>query len=243
MRVAAVVTAGVLALAGCGGDEDSGGGAGDGAGTVNTFEDKTAAQVLGEAKKAAQGAKSVHMTGDLSEGSSSFKIDMLLSDDQGGQGSITIDGDEMALRQVGDVIYVKGSKEVWASMVPGAAKVADDLDGAWVRIKAGDDAASRFADITSMDQAFDGLLRESGKTLSKVKGKDVAGTPTIGLLDKGETAEDAATMYIATRGPAYPLLVEPNTGNGKISFSEWDKDVKVEAPSGKTVDLAKVLKP
>jgi hypothetical protein len=76
-----------------------------------------------------------------------------------------------------------------------------------------------------------------------VKGKDVAGTPTIGLLDKGETAEDAATMYIATRGPAYPLLVEPNTGNGKISFSEWDKDVKVEAPSGKTVDLAKVLKP
>jgi hypothetical protein len=37
--------------------------------------------------------------------------------------------------------------------------------------------------------------------------------------------------------------VEPNTGNGKISFSEWDKDVKVEAPSGKTVDLAKVLKP
>jgi len=242
VRVMAVVAAGALALAGCGGDEDGSGGSGGDAARVNTFEGKTPEQVLEAAKKAAQGAKSVHMTGDLSEGSSSFEIDMVLSDGQGGQGSITIDGDEMALRQVGKDVYVKGSKDVWASMVPGSGEVAGKLDGKWVHVRSSDDASSRFTEITTMDKAFESLLKPSGKQLEKVAGKDVDGTPTIGLLDKGDSEDDSATLYIATRGPAYPLLVEPKSQSGKIAFTEWDADVKIEAPKGSTVELSKILK-
>src|SRR6185312_218411 len=98
-----------------------------------------------------------------------------------------------------------------------------------------DASAQSFSQITSMDSAFDGLLKSSGKKITKVKGKDVEGTPTIGLEDKGASADETATLYIAARGPAYPMLVEPQKAEqGKISFTEWDSDVKVEAPKGAT---------
>jgi hypothetical protein len=241
VRMTAVVAAGMLALAGCGGDEGGSGGSGGDSEKVNTFEGQSAAQVLEAAKKAAQDAKSVHMTGEFDEGGSSLKIDMLMSDGQGGQGTVAIDGAEMELRQVGEEIYVKGGKEVWATMVPDAAEIAEQLDGKWVHVSKTDSAAQSFSEITSMDQAFEGLLKASGKEITKVAGKDVAGTPTIGLEDKGETADDTATLYIATKGPAYPLLVEPKTQKGKITFSEWNSDVKVEAPEG-AQDLSKLLK-
>jgi hypothetical protein len=240
----AIVAVGVLALAGCGGDGDGAGGDGKDAAEqqVNTFEGQTPEQILARAKSAAQDATSVHMTASFGEAGSSFKIDMVMSDAQGGQGSITIDGEEMSIRQVGDVLYIKGSETVWSSMVPGAAESASKLDGTWVKVKKGDSAAARFEDITSMDKAFEGLLKPSGKQLSKVEGKDVEGTPTIGLLDRGDSEDEAATLYIAARGPAYPMLVEPKTGEGQVSFTGWGEDVTVEAPGGKTVDLVSVLK-
>jgi len=242
VRMTAVVAAGMLALAACGGgDEGGSGGSGGDSEKVNTFEGQTAAQVLEAAKKATQGAKSVHMTGEFSEGGSALKIDMVMSDGQGGQGSVSMDGDEMQVRQVGEDIYVKGSKEVWSSMVPGAAEAAEKLEGKWVHVSKNDSASERFSQITSMDEAFEGLLKTTSKTITKVKGKDVDGTPTIGLEDKGDDEGDTSTLYIATKGPAYPLLVEPKTQTGKITFTEWNSEVKVEAPDGAT-ELSKIVK-
>jgi hypothetical protein len=244
VRVAALVSAAVLALTGCTGDDESGGpGAGAAASAqVNTFEKESAEQVLAKAKQAAQDARSVRMIGAFDEGGNSLRIDMVLSDADGGHGSITIDGDKMELRQVGADLFVKGTEEVWSSMVPGAAEAAARLDGKWVRISKDDDAAARFRDIASIDKAFEGLLQPSGKKLTKVKGKDVASTPTVGLLDQGDNADQAATLYIATRGPAYPLLVEPKQSKGKVEFRDWNKPVKVEKPTDGTVDLSSVLK-
>jgi hypothetical protein len=238
----AVVAAGMLALAGCGGGEGGSDGSGGGSEKVNTFEGQTPDQILATAKKAAQDAKSVHMSGKFSEGGSALEIDMLMSDGQGGSGSVTIDGNEMELRQVGNDIYIKGGKEVWASMVPDAASAAESLDGKWVHASKDDAAAASFAQITSMESAFDGLLKTTGKGIKKVAGKDVDGTPTIGLEDPGDKADDTATLYIAAKGPAYPMLVEPkDTSKGKISFTEWNSEVKVEKPEG-AKELTELLK-
>jgi hypothetical protein len=243
VRLLGVLTAGVVALAGCAGDGDDDpapGGAGASQQANSVSEDKPA-DVLAAAKTAAQKATSVRMVGELEAGGSSMKIDMVLSDDRGSKGSITIDGDAMELRQVGGDLYVKGSEDVWSSMVPGTSEAASRLDGAWVRMKKDDAAAARFVEITSIDKAFEGLLRPTGRDLEKVAGKDVEGTPTVGLLDKGDDPADAATLYIATRGPAYPLLVEPENASGRMAFTDWDADVTVKAPSGKPVDLADVI--
>jgi hypothetical protein len=244
MRVAAVVAMGAIALAGCSGDGggNEGAAAGDSAGSakVNTFEGQTPAQIMATAKTAAQDAKSVHMVGDFEEAGGSAKIDMRLSDGGGTLGSIDIGGTKLEIRQVDDVIYVKGGKEMWSSMVPGSPGAADKLAGKWVRVKKGDQAASRFEELISIDKAFEGLLQPGDRKLAKVDGKDVEGTPTIGLSDR-TNAEEPATMYIAARGPAYPLLVEPDDGKGQIAFSEWNKEVSVEAPAD-PVDLSAIVK-
>jgi hypothetical protein len=243
VRVAALGTAMLLAVAGCSGNGDNVAQTGGSASSqVNNFDKDTAEQVLAKAKQAAQGATSVHMLGGFDESGNSLKIDMVLSKDKGGSGSITIDGDKMEIRQVGTDLFVKGTEEVWSSMVPGAAEAAAKLDGKWVRISKDDDAAARFTDITSIGKAFEGLLAPSGKKLSKVKGKDVGGVPTVGLLDAGDNPDQAATLYIATKGPAYPLLVEPKKSKGKVEFKDWNKAVKVEKPTGETVDLSSIVK-
>jgi len=243
VRVAVVVAAGAIALAGCGGDDggDEGTTGAGNAGTqkVNTFEGETPAQILAKSKTAAQDAKSVRMVGDFDEDGGSMKIDMILSDGSGTEGSIDIDGTKMEIRQVGDVIFVKGGEEMWSSMVPGSPESAEKLAGKWVRIKKGDQAAARFEDIISIDKAFESLLKPNDRKLSKVDGKDVEGTPTIGLVDKTD-ADEQATLYIAARGPAYPLLVEPDNGKGQMAFTDWNQKVSVKAP-GNPVDLADVV--
>ena len=123
-----------------------------------------------------------------------------------------------------------------------AAEAAAKLDGRWIRIAKDDGAAARFTDIMSIDKAFEGLLQPSGKKLTKVKGRDVAGTPTVGLLDQGDNPGQAATLYIATKGPAYPLLVVPAKSKGKVEFRDWNKPVTVTKPAGRTTDLSSIVK-
>src|SRR5690349_1162834 len=93
VRVTTLGAAAVVALAGCSGNGDdvaatSGGSASQ---QVNGFEKDSADQVLAKAKQAAQGATSVHMLGGFDEGGNSLKIDMVLSKEKGGHGTVTID--------------------------------------------------------------------------------------------------------------------------------------------------------
>jgi len=49
----------------------------------------------------------------------------------------------------------------------------------------------------------------------------------IAILDP----KDHATLLIAAEGKPYPVAVK---GAGTIDFSDWDKDVTVQAPKGAT---------
>ena len=52
----------------------------------------------------------------------------------------------------------------------------------------------------------------------------------------------AGTLWVATTGKAYPLLITspPETGeNSQVDFTNWDKKVVIKAPPAKkTIDLA-----
>jgi hypothetical protein len=229
-RVLTVLAAVVFALAGCG-TEDGGGETA----SAEAFDGQSAQQILEQATAAAKAAKSVHVKGDITEDGDTFTLDMKIGE-TGAGGSISLAGEKVELRQVGTAMYIKGGP---------VSALDPDLADTWVKVEEGDPGAADFSDLMSMEKIFDEMLEPEG-SITKVAGKDVAGTPTVGLQDAegsdGET-DDKGILYIAAEGTAYPLLIESTAGSGGLTFTEWNEPVEVKAPpKGKTVtskDLAK----
>src|SRR5262249_33519624 len=76
-------------------------------------------------------------------------------------------------------------------------------------------------------------------TVTKDGTKTINGTPAIGLVDSGA---QSGTLWVATSGPAYPLLVEAkDPKNGSLAFSEFGEPVTATAPpASQIVDLGKI---
>lgn len=235
-RSAAILIGAMLALTACGDEEgpSTSGGGGNQAEETAAFDDNaTAEQVLAKAKEAAKSATSVHILGNFEESGSSLKVDMVISDEAGADGTLKQNGDEVAVRLVDGSLYVKSDS--FAQSVG-----AKEAKGKWLKAKPDDARMEQFTGLTSMDSAFDDMLSPDGK-MKKVEGKDVDGTPTVGLDDGSD--EDSGILYIAAKGPAYPLLIEPKKGPGSFQFTEWNEKVEIAVPaSDQVIDLAKLAK-
>ena len=224
VRVLTALAGVVLALSACGsgdGDDSSSETKSD------PFKGLTAQQILDKATKAAGDAKSVHMKGEIKEEDSTFNIDMAIEEGKGADGTISAEGQEIQLRQIGKTLYIKGGP---------VAELAPSLKDKW--IKAEGDSADEFNDITSMDKVFEDMLKPEGK-IEIVAGKEIDGKQTVGLKDAagsdGKT-DDKGILYISKEGPAYPLLIESTGTSGGLSFVEWNESIDVKAPAkGDTV--------
>jgi hypothetical protein len=231
-RVIAALAGVVIALTACGGGSD-GGSSGSSGSSAKPFAGDTAQQVLDKAVAAAKGASSVHLKGASKEQGSEFQVDMVLSDKQGAQGTISVAGQNVELRQVGDTMYVKGGPT--AQLGP---KYADK----WLKTKAGSGGAADFSTLTSMDTFFGDALKPDG-AVTLVDGKEVDGKQTVGLQDS-KTGSDKGILYIAAEGQPYPLLVTSGASSTDgLHFFEWNKPVTVTAPpADQVVDQSEIGK-
>ena len=102
--------------------------------------------------------------------------------------------------------------------------------------------AQQFTSLTDMDKIFDEML-DPGSDLTRVDGKDVEGTPTVGLKDTPKDKDEQGILYIAAEGEPYPLLIAPNSGPGGLTFLDWNEPVDIEAPpKSQVVDQKDVAK-
>jgi hypothetical protein len=225
VRVLTALAGVVLAVSACGSDDGGSGSSGDA--KADPFKGLTAEQILDKATKAAGDAKSVHMKGEIKEDDNAFKIDMAIEEGKGADGTIAAEGQEIALRQVGKTLYIKGGP---------FAELSPSLKDKWIKTEGSD--ADEFNDITSMDKVFEDMLKPEGK-IEIVAGKEIDGKQTVGLKDAagsdGKT-DDKGILYISKEGQPYPLLIESTGAAGGLSFVEWNESVDVAAPAkGDTV--------
>src|SRR5437764_1259053 len=94
-RLAPILLLAALVLAGCGGSSSNG------------ESKKSASQVVADAKQAALGASSVHVTGAGSDSGRPLKLDLTIGRD-GAKGHVVESGASFDLVRVGDTVYVKG---------------------------------------------------------------------------------------------------------------------------------------
>src|SRR5262249_23007810 len=214
MRARFLVAIAVAALAagGCGGPSSN-------------EANKTAAQIVKDATAAVQNAKGVHMSGTFT--TSGKRITLTLDLGQGsGKGTLAQGNARADVARVGDVSYIRANSAFWKLFAGSRAAVL--LHDRWLSGSTTKPPLNAFAQFLSIDallkEAFTGTASHK---LKKLGTRTYKGQKVIAISDP----QDQETLLVAAEGKPYPVAA---TGRGNIDFSDWDKEVRVEAPKGAT---------
>lgn len=214
------VLVGALVLSGCGG----------GSGTKdNGVAALTAKQIVSKSQTAAKAASSVHVKGTVVSQGESVTIDMRLKKGVGAKGTVAVGNSPVEILRIGDAAYLKASKEFWTQVAN--ATVGAKLADKYVKGSTKDATFSSFLSFTDLSSMFDSIFDTSSTGLQKVDGRTIAGRTTIGIKDPDPTS--GGTLFVATKGQPYPMLIESVSGStdkGSVAFDAWDEDVTLENP-------------
>jgi hypothetical protein len=214
-RVVVVVVALALALVagGCGG------------GSSSNESKKTAAQIVQDAVAAVKDVKGVHMSGTFVSSGKRVALTLDLGQ-QSGQGTLDLADAHADVARIGSVSYIRGNSAFWKQFAGrGAALLLHDRWLSGSTTKPPLNAFARFLSIDALlKEAFSGT---ASRKLKKLGTRTYKGQQVIAIADPA----DHETLFVAASGKPYPVAA---TGRGTIDFSDWDKDVSVQAPKGAT---------
>jgi hypothetical protein len=209
-----IVLAALAALAGCGGGSGS-----------STEADKSAAQILVDAKQAAREAGSVSVTGSIDDNGTKIDLDLHIAKSTG-TGSITIQGTKVDLIRIGQVVYLRAGADFYERI--GAGKVASKLlAGRWLKASSTQKDFKNIAQLTDLDDFVTQAVKPEG-TLTKGDETTVDGQKAIELKDS-----KGGTLLVATTGEPYPLVFKGGgSTSGTVTLSDWGEKVVAKAPAG-----------
>ncbi|MEI5520057.1 hypothetical protein WB401_10200 [Streptomyces brasiliscabiei] len=225
-----------LGLTGCSEDPNEG---------TNGVGKLEPAKIQSTTRAAATAADTVRLSGAVVTSGKTYKLDMRLKED-GGTGSVTVEGSTFRLLKVDEHLFLKADKDFWDHQDSGTddgdedseAAAADKLDGMYVKVPTGDPAYKRFSGFTDKDVLLTSLLTLHG-TLSTDGHHEQSGTRTIRITgDKGS----GGTLDVSLEGTPYPLRLVRAGDAGTILLTDWGKDFTLEEPDEKSVvDYGKQL--
>lgn len=215
VTLAGVLATGVL-LAGCGGNSDDRGTAGaspsSSAPASNGVSDLEPEAIIEEAIAALGKAESFSIKGDLDDANNKIEFDFKLAGEDA-VGSLTMDGAKVEMLRVTGQMYMRLDQAFWKQVAGDDADLMIRLvDDHWLKVSE-DDGLGDFFDIADPDE----LLSFDGK-LTRGETKVVNGVDTIGVV---ESAEDGGTVWVATTGEAYPVLMEGTDKKNRVVFADF----------------------
>lgn len=234
--MAGAVCAVLLAvLAGCGSEDPDKGTNGVGKLSPGKIEDR--------ARKAAEAADSVRLSGSVVSKGRTYRLDMRLSGD-GGLGEVAAKGgSRFELLRVGEDLYLKAGTDFWSRQGEGGEQpsetdlaAARKLEDKYVKVPSGDPAYDQLSGFTDKDVLLDGLLSLQGERQTGDRG-EVEGVRTIEVRAAGGAG---GVLSVALIGKPYPLRLERGGDAGVVQLTEWDKEFTLRAPGkDQVVDYGK----
>lgn len=209
------------------------------------FAGLTADQVGDKAVAATKAARTIRMTGQIRSNGEQMSVGLAVDNKGACTGRLGIEGGNADLRQVNNVMYMKGDAEFWRASLgesgspgPGSEGVIGLVKGRWIKMPAGSaNDMGRVCDLKAMLAELD-KNKSDRKGLTKGKDAEVGGRPATTLVKRsgGETT----TLYVAKEGEPYLLKVAKTGGDepGTMLFADYNKPVADAAPPvDEVVDL------
>ncbi|WP_250639953.1 hypothetical protein [Frankia sp. AiPa1] len=223
-----LVTVCAATAAGCSGGSGGGGGGG---GKNNGLEGLPASEVGTRAIAALRTAPGVHLTGAVSDPSSTApsEYDLVMSATTT-SGTIEEYGQQTQLITIKSDTYVRRARSYYTATGDSAA--ADLLADRWVRLAATD--ASKYSYFTL--GRFSDSLRDFPPALAgKAEQEKVDGQRAVRVR-----SSDGTTFEVANTGPAYPLRITL-TGNSttRLRLSDFRAPSAVSSPNS-PIDLSSI---
>lgn len=199
----------------------------------NGVASKSAEEIVSEAKKAADSASSVHVSGSVNSGGSAVTLDLNLATEKGASGQISQNGSTFKVIIDGGNAYISGSDAFYRKL--GGAAAAQLLAGKWLKISTSTPEFASFGSLTNMRKLLDTVLVGHG-SLEKGSTSTVGGQQAIAVKDTTR----GGSLYVATNGKPYPLqITKGGSEAGTINFDKWDEPVSISAPSN-SVNLSEL---
>ncbi len=208
------------------------------------FAGLTGAEIADKAVEATTGASSLRMKGDVpdDESGATIGIDMALNKQGDCAGTMSMGGQGKAdLIKVGDTVYMKYDEAFLREQSKGEKKSDVDaavalLAGKWTKMSAKGEDAKDIASFCDLDTVL-GDADDADSDASRGKTTTVDGTPAIMLNERD--GKERYTLYVATEGKPYLLRVDSASAKdpGTLTFSDYDKKVPAQKPSGEILDL------
>lgn len=211
------------AIAACGSSSPSG----------NGVAAKSPSAILSSATTAIQGAKSVHVSGALSDGGQSIKLDLNILSGQGAKGSMSQNGLSFQLIASGKYVYINGSPAFWKKF--GGIAAATLFQGKWLKAPANSSSFASLSSLTNLHSLAQALLTGHG-TLSKGSTTTVNGQKVIAVTDSTKSSK----LYVATTGKPYPIeIAKTGSAAQHVDFDNYNAPVSLTPPA-KSIDISQL---
>ena len=210
-------------MAACGSSSPSG----------NGVSSKSANDILTSATKAIQGAKSVHVSGALSDSGQSIKLDLNILSGKGAKGSMSQNGLSFQLVAAGRYVYINGSPNFWKKF--GGSAAATLFQGKWLKAPANSSNFASLSSLTNLQSLAKALLTGHG-TLSKGSTSTVNGQKVIAVTDSSKSSQ----LYVATTGKPYPIKIAKTGSTAQhVDFDHYNAAVALTPPA-KSIDISQL---
>lgn len=203
----------VVLIAGCGS-------------TSNGIASKSPTEILATSRTTAEHASSVRISHSSSQGKAvTTTLDAVLTKDDG-EAQFSLLGVSFDVIHIGDTTYFKGNRRF-------AARLSQALSvrippNVWVKDSSGKIAAE-IGEFTHLGYDTH-LLLAGGYQPTKGSTTNIAGQPAIELKEARKLSN--ATIYIATTGRPYPLLMRrAGQETAETTFTDWNKPVTFDSPT------------
>jgi hypothetical protein len=197
---------------------------GCGSSSGNGVAAKTPEAIVAASKAAAEGAKSVHVSGTIVSNGAPIALDLQLTS-SAGRGRLSLGGLGFELIQTGGTVYIKGSEAFYRHI--GGAAAAQLLQGRWLKASATTPEFASLSRLADLRGLIDASLEHHG-ALAKTGTTRVNGQAVVGVSDQSK----GGTLYVATTGKPYPVQISrTGGGGGAVNFDAWNEPVTITPPA------------
>ncbi|WP_346777032.1 hypothetical protein [Streptomyces sp. HNM0575] len=198
----------------------------------------SASKIEKKARTAAEGARSVKLSGTVVSKGGTYHLNMRLRKD-GATGKVASKGGSAFwLLRIGKELFLKADADFWARQEKGGkqpsksdVQAAGKLDGKYVKVPAGDPAYRQLSGFADMRVLLEGLLVMNGKRETADRG-EVGGVKTVRVQGGGGSG---GIVDVSLLGTPYPLRIQRAGGAGTIELDDWNKEFDLQRPAKQQV--------
>ena len=209
-------------------------------GCGSDFAEESSTDIQKAATTDMKAVKSLHLAGDVTTQGEEISLDLTLTDEGNCEGEVGVQGGTAQIISLDGKSWFKADEAFWeASAGEAAGQITAMVGDKWV-VQPGE---ASFASFCDLDTLLEELGSNDDREVTKQEDTEEIDGQEAVVLDSETSDGDPLTAWVSVDDPHHILQMQVDEGDepGKVTFSEFDEEVSIEAPAKEdTIDLSQL---